>query len=183
MSKDGENKNKSNILSMDKLKQKHEETFKMVENNVELEGENLSYKMYEKFPRSIRDEYIQEVTEANYELLNSDEEYENIQAVVTTITLILIIEKFTDISIPIDLDEKLIYAGYLSDFGLLSTIVNSFEEEELVVLLEETETILSQQAEKINEVIGEYEKENEDIDEMSAERLVEKELESKKNKK
>ena len=100
MSKQGEKNDKMNILSLEDIKQKHEEKFKMAEAYVELDGEMLSYKMYEHFPQSIKDEYHQELLDFMIGLSTNDEKYEGLKNATTIFTLILIVDKFTDLGLP-----------------------------------------------------------------------------------
>ena len=176
MSKQGEKKDKMNILSLEDIKQKHEEKFQMAEAYVELDGEMLSYKMYEHFPQSIKDEYYQELLEFMIGLSTGDDKYEGLDNAITIFTLILLVDKFTDLGLPDEPKEKVMYAKYLDDFNILSTIMSTFEEEEVDELMTETNKIVKSQSEKMVKALEEYESKSEDIEDLSSLRLIEKEL-------
>ena len=176
MSKQGEKKDKMNILSLEDIKQKHEEKFQLAEAYVELDGEMLSYKMYEHFPQSIKDEYYQELLEFMIGLSTGDDKYEGLDNAITIFTLILLVDKFTDLGLPEEPKEKVKYAKYLDDFNILSTIMSTFEEEEVEELMTETNKIVKSQSEKMVKALEEYESKSEDIEDLSSMRLIEKEL-------
>ena len=176
MSKQGEKKDKMNILSLEDIKQKHEEKFQMAEAYVELDGEMLSYKMYEHFPQSIKDEYHQELLDFMIGLSTDDEKYEGLENATTIFTLILIVDKFTDLGLPVEPRDKVMYANYLADFNILSTILNTFEEEEVSELMGEAKKIIESQTEKMANVLEEYMSESEDIEDLSNLVLIQKEL-------
>lgn len=177
MSKQGENTDKRNVLSLDSLKEKHEQEFKMVENHVTLDDEMLSYKMYERFPNSAKNEYIKDLIEFAYDVTMNDE-FKDLEDSITVYSIVLIIDKFTDLQVPEDYREKILYSELLSDFGILETILMSFEQEEVNNMLRQAEKVLLSQTEKLENVLEYYREDSEDIDEMTALRLVEKELES-----
>lgn len=177
MSKQGENTDKRNVLSLDSLQEKHKESFKMVENNVSLDGELLSYKMYEKFPQSLVNEYIRDLMEYSYDSAQ-EKDIKELTESMTVFTLILAIDKFTDLEVPEDNDEKILYAEILSDFGIFETIILSFEEDELTSVMNQAQEVMTKQTERLTDLLEEYEGNSEEIDEMTALRLVEKELES-----
>lgn len=176
MSKQGEKKDKMNILSLEDIKQKHEEKFQMAEAYVELDGEMLSYKMYEHFPQSLKDEYHQELLDFMIGLSTDDEKYEGLENATTIFTLILIVDKFTDLGLPEEPREKVMYANYLADFDILSTILNTFEEEEVSELMGEAKKIIESQTERMANVLEEYMSESEDIEDLSNLVLIQKEL-------
>lgn len=176
MSKQGEKKDKMNILSLEDIKQKHEEKFQMAEAYVELDGEMLSYKMYEHFPQSVKDEYHQELLDFMIGLSTDDEKYEGLEDATTIFTLILIVDKFTDLGLPKEPKEKVMYANYLADFDILSTILNTFEEEEVSELMGEAKKIIESQTERMANVLEEYMSESEDIEDLSNLALIQKEL-------
>lgn len=181
MSKQGEKKDKMNILSLEAIKQKHEDTFKMSEAYVELDGEMLSYKLYDKFPKSIKDEYHQELLEFMIGLSTNDEEYEGLDDSIVTFTLILVVDKFTDLGLPESPQEKVMYAKYLSDFEILGTIINTFEEDEVRELMEEANELIKHQSEKMVDILEEYEDRSEEIGDLSSLRIIESELESEES--
>lgn len=176
MSKQGEKTDKSNILSLDTIKQKHEDMFKMSEAYVELDGEMLSYKLYDKFPKSKKDEYNKELLEFMIGLSADDSEYKGLDDSVAIFTLILIVDKFTDLGLPDSPREKLMYAKYLSDFEILGTIINTFDENEVDKLMKEANELIEYQSEKMVEILEEYENGSEDIEELSSLRLIKSEL-------
>lgn len=180
MSKQGENNNKRNVLSLDSLQEKHQESFKMVENHVSLDGELLSYKMYEKFPQTLKNEYVKDLMEFSYDSTQK-KDAEDLEEDMAVFALVLAIEKFTDLEIPKDNDEKILYAEILADFGIFETIILSFDEDELTDTMNQAQEVVSQQTERLAQLLKEYESETGEIDEMSALRLVEKELESEGN--
>jgi len=175
MSKQGEDKN--NILSMDSLKEKHGQEFKMAEAFVNLDGEMLSYKYYEKLPETKKNEYIQEFLEFSFKLAN-DEEYKEIpKESVSLYALILLIDKFTDIDIPQDDKEKLVYAGFLADFSLVGKILETLPEEEIIDTMTKGTKVVEEQTKRAQELLKQYESKAENIEELSSLRLAEKELE------
>ena len=153
----------------------------MAEAYVELDGEMLSYKMYEHFPQSIKDEYHQELLDFMIGLSTDDEKYEGLENATTTFTLILIVDKFTDLGLPKEPRDKVLYANYLADFGILSTILNTFEEEEVSELMSEANKIIESQTERMASVLEEYMSESEDIEDLSSLRLIEKELDEEES--
>lgn len=176
MSKQGEEKiNKTNILSMDYLKEKHEEEFKMVEASVDLKGEAFSYKHYEKLPDSKKTQYVQEFMEFALKIA-TQEDYAELSDSILSYSMILILDIFTDIEIPSDDKDKIVYGGYLSDFGLLSTIISNFNEEELTNLMNETNDILGKQTEEVRNSIDNQEGKIDEIEKLSAMRLVDKDM-------
>ena len=181
MSKQGEKADKMNILSLEDIKQKHEEKFQMAEAYVEFDGEMLSYKMYEHFPQSVKDEYHQELLEFMIGLSTNDEKYEGLSDATTIFTLILVVDKFTDLGLPEEPRDKVLYAKYLADFGILSTIISTFEEDEVSELMTEANNIIKMQSERMLEALEEYESKSEDIEDLSSLRLIEKELEDKES--
>lgn len=181
MSKKGENVDKRNVLSFEGLKEKHEQEFKMVENHVELDGEMLSYKMYERFPETAKSEYIRDLLEFAYDTA-MDEGLDNVEEAISVYSVILLVDKFTDIEVPDGHNEKILYSELLSDFGLLNVIISAFDENETVKMLEDAEKTISGQTEKLSNIMDNYKGEVEDIDNISSKRLVDKELEEKGNK-
>lgn len=177
MSKQGEI-NKSNVLSLEGLKQKHEDKFKMEEVFVELDGEMLSYKIYSTFPQTKKDEYYRDLMEFMIGTANEDEEYLEIKDDTLIYSLILIIDKFTDLDIPSKPSDKVQYAGYLADFDILIPIINSFEDEELEELMKEANEMIERQTEKASNILDEYKNQSDEIEDLSALKLVEKELEA-----
>lgn len=179
MSKQGENINKTNILSLEAIKQKHEDTFKMSEAYVELDGEMLSYKLYDRFPKSLKDEYHQELLDFMIGLSTENEKYEGLEKATTIFTLILVVDKFTDLGLPEEPRDKIVYAKYLADFDILGEIMATFEEEEVAELMSEAKDIIKSQSEKMANVLEEYTSESEEIEDLSSLILIEKELEEK----
>ena len=84
--------------------------------------------------------------------------------------------KFTDLGLPKEPREKVMYANYLADFDILSTILNTFEEEEVSELMGEAKKIIESQTEKMANVLEEYMSESEDIEDLSNLVLIQKEL-------
>lgn len=180
MSKQGENTDKRNVLSLENLQEKHKQEFKMVENHVTLDDELLSYKMYERFPQSMKNDYIKDLVEFAYDVV-MNEDYKDLEDSITVYSIILIIDKFTDLEIPQDYREKILYSELLADFGVLEPILMSFEEEEVNTMLQQAEQVMLSQTAKLENVLENYKSESEDIDGMTALRLVDKELESEGN--
>lgn len=177
MSKQGENKeNKTNILSMDNIKQRHEETFKMSEAFVIMNDETLSYKVYEIFPQSKKNEYIRDILEFLVKTV-TEKDYRDLVGDIATYTLISLIDKFTDIEIPEDDKEKIVYAGYLADFNILDSIINNLDEEETKKALREAENAIKEQTKKMTEIAEQYGNDSDDIEDLSSLRLVEKDIE------
>lgn len=177
MSKQGEKADKRNVLSLENLKERHKQEFKMVESHVNLDGEMLSYMMYERFPQSVKDKYIKELVEFSYDVTMNDD-LKDLEDSITVYSIILIIDKFTDLEIPSDYREKILYSELLSDFGILETILVAFEEEEVNKMLEQAEQVLLRQVDELEDILSKYSEESDEVDEMTALRLVEKELES-----
>lgn len=177
MSKQGEKTDKRNVLSLDSLKEKHKQEFKMVENHVTLDDEMLSYKMYERFPQSIKNDYIKSLVEFAYDV-SMNEDFKDLEDSITVYSIILIIDKFTDLQVPEDYHEKILYSELLSDFGILETILMSFEQDEVNTMLRQAEEVMLSQTAKLENVLENYKEDSDDLDEMTALRLVEKELES-----
>ena len=70
------------------------------------------------------------------------------------------------------------YANYLADFDILSTILNTFEEEEVSELMGEAKKIIESQTEKMANVLEEYMSESADIEDLSNLVLIQKELDN-----
>lgn len=175
MSKQGENNNKSNVLSMDSVRQKHQQEFKMAEAHVNLNEEMFSYKYYEKFPNSLKDEYVQEFMEYSFNMV-ADGEREALENSIAIYALILLVDKFTDIEVPVDNYERILFASYLSDFELLNKIINTFEEEEVSSIMALATDVAEQQTTKARELVTKYEGQGKDIEAMGALRVVEDEI-------
>lgn len=176
MSKQGEKEmNKTNILSMDYLKEKHQSEFSMAEETVDLKGEAFSYKYYEKLPESMRNRYIQEFMEFTIKIA-TDKDYADLDDSIVSYVMVLIIDIFTDIEVPADDKEKIIYGGYLSDFGLLTKIIGNFNQEEITNLMEEVSKIINMQTENIRETMKEKSEKMDEIENLSALRLVDKDM-------
>lgn len=176
MDKQGVN-NKSNILSMDFLKEKHEQDFKMAEAHVNLEGETFSFKLYDKFPDSLKAEYMKDFLEYSFGAIENQDGDAEFEEKVGVFAYVLMLDKFTDLDIPEAPEEKLIYAKYLIDYGLLGQIVNTFEEEEVIDLMNSGKELIEKQTKSALEMIAKYEGIEKDIDGMGALRLLEKESE------
>lgn len=175
MSKQGEALNKSNILSFDSLKEKHEKEFTLTEAYVSLQDEMVSYKYYEKFPINLQDEFMKDFIEFAIKTVE-DPEYGELLGAMGTYMTVLIIDKFTDIEIPEDDKQKIIYANYLADFDILGAIINNFDENEISSLLEKATEISKQRTEELQELVGMYNEQAENIENLSALRSVEKDL-------
>lgn len=178
MSKQGENTtNKNNILSMENLKQRHEDTFKMSEAYVSIDDdEMLSYKVYEVFPNSKKQEYIKDILEFVVKTV-TEPDYQDLVSSITNYTLISVIDKFTDIEVPEDDKEKIIYAGYLADFDILGPIINSLNDEEVKKVMQEAEEAIYSHTERMKDIAKQHGNNSGDVEDLSSLRLVEKELE------
>lgn len=181
MSKQGDNIDKTNILSLEDIRKKHEEKFKMVEAYVELDGEMLSYKLYESFPQSIKDEYYTEYLEFMIGIATNDEKYEGLDDAIVIYTTILIIDKFTDLGLPDEPKDKVVYAKYLSDLGILMAIIDTFEGEEVQSLLKEANELVKKQSKRMIDALEEYDSKSEEIEDLSSLILIEKELENEES--
>lgn len=180
MSKQGEEKqNKSNILSLDSLQKRHEEIFAMEEAYVSLDDEMVSFKYYPKLPESKKNEYIQELIEFTWKTAN-EEEYAQLADSIVEFSLILVVDKFTDIEIPEDDIQKIVYSSYLSDFGLFSKIIEVIDEEELIKVMNDSNEAINKQREALGKMIEDYESKADNIEDLSSLRLVQKELEKSK---
>lgn len=176
MSKQGENtENKTNILSMDNIKKRHEEMFKMSEQYVFIGEETLSYKVYDVFPQSKKNEYIRDILEFVVKTV-TEAEYEELVGDIATFTLISLIDKFTDIEVPEDDKEKILYMGYLADFNILNPIIESLDEEEMKKVLSEAQVAIQEHTKKMNAVVDEYSDKSGDIEDLSSLRLVDKDI-------
>ena len=114
-------------------------------------------------------------------LSTDDSEYKGLDDSVAIFTLTLIIDKFTDLGLPDNPREKLMYAKYLSDFEILGTIINTFDENEVDKLMKEANELIEYQSEKVAEILEEYESGSEDIEELSSLRLIKSELDSEES--
>lgn len=164
--------NKSNILSMDKIREKHNQEFKMVEAWVDLEGEMLSYKHYEKFPESKVHEYIQEFQEFNFNLV-SNKDYKKLATSSALYSLILLIEKFTDVDVPEDDFEKIAFATHLNDFKLLGSIISTLPEDEVIAVMEKGSDMAEKQTARMKELLEEQIAKTNEIEEFASLRLLE----------
>lgn len=177
MSKQGENTNKMKVLSFDAIKEIHGEKFEMVENHVFLDDETYSYKMYEKFPKTLENKFITEVLQFSYDTLNEEDIMDLVDSTAVFV-IITMIEKFTDVEIPSDYGERILYAEALSDLGILEPIILAFDEDEFKRLMEKTEEVLSDKTKTVSERLEKFSAEAEEIEEMSNLRMVEKDLKS-----
>lgn len=177
MSKQGEKTNKMKVLSFDSIKEKHEEKFEMVENHVFLDDETYSYKMYEKFPKTLENKFITDVLQFSYDI-SSNDEMEDFSDSTAVFVIITMIEKFTDLEIPSDYGERILYAEVLSDLGILEPIMVAFDEDEFTRVMSKTEEVLTDKTRTVSERLEEFSAEAEEIEEMSNLRMVEKDLKS-----
>lgn len=157
MDKKGNNKeelkaveaNESNILSMENIKKIHENEYKQIDAYVAVGDEMLSYKVYEKFPIRLRDEYVFEILDFATKCAIDEEYIENNYINQLGIyTLILMIDKFTDLEFPEDVGSKIVYASYLLDLGIFNTILDTMDQEETKKLIEESEKVIKDYEDK-----------------------------------